>query len=312
MCAYSKNILHILYIAFTKLKKENPYNIYLWQNIERFGLDDTSRYRPVPFAEAWGPCGLPSLCASPRFTCSETVEWGRCSRSWSPGGRIKECRSLLPSPQTQCGPQRGCGWSSGPGAEVGRYELRCTGRYSHVHGFFGAEATKKGLQFCFLLNLKSVFLWSLTCEHLFLVLRQGSNSYGIKALWWTEPWAFCPSYPQLAFRKLFTVKSGLSQSVTGVARNGHILGCQQHPVTGRVCSLWISTPGSCGGSPGDRRQCGRRAPHGGFLWVSSVVCSWQGGVPLFQHSSVYILLSFFSQNGNGIFFFHIIGKQVLF
>lgn len=41
-------------------------------------------------------------------------------------------------------------------------------------------------------------------------------------------------------------------------------------------------------------------------WAVLCVHGREGAV--FQHSSVYILLSFFPQNGNGIFFFHIIGK----
>ena len=75
--------MHILYIiAFTKFKKENQRITHI---TFIFGAKHVvicaGRHCPgealVPFVEAWGPCGLPSPCASPRFTCSGNSLMGK-------------------------------------------------------------------------------------------------------------------------------------------------------------------------------------------------------------------------------------------
>lgn len=74
----------------------------------------------------------------------ETVSSGRCSRSWSPGGRIKRMQVTSAQPTDTV-------WSS----ERVWLELRAwrrggkvwaemwAGRYSHVHGFFWSWSHKK-------------------------------------------------------------------------------------------------------------------------------------------------------------------------
>ncbi|XP_059758972.1 intraflagellar transport protein 88 homolog isoform X2 [Balaenoptera ricei] len=89
----------------------------------------------------------------------------RCSSFSSPGRRVRHTQvaccpcaldGVRPVTRGPSGPRWRCGWTSGPGVETGRCErgLRA-GRCGHVRGFFGVEATKKRLKFCFLLNLKS-------------------------------------------------------------------------------------------------------------------------------------------------------------
>lgn len=100
--------------------------------------------------------------------------------------------------------------------------------------------------------------------------------------------------PPVSVRKLSTVKSGLSQSVP-LLENGHRLGCQQHPVTGRVCSP-TATPESCGHSQGQATVW----PEVTTRWVpvGEQCCVLTAGRMPSSDTPLFTFFSHFSPNAN--------------